>query len=104
MCWGLTVLSQGLFTVRFQISDVPQEVKDNRGTYGARSLGYDINSCSRPEILLDDHQIFVWGNSKEHDNDELIINKYDFITLVRVLSDNAKVKIIGMNKFCIGGC
>lgn len=104
MCWGLTVLSQGSFTVRFQISDVPQEVKDNRGSYYVHSLGYEINSCSRPEIILDDHQIFVWGEIKERDNDEIVLSKQGFLTVVRVLSDNAKVKIIGMNKFCIGGC
>ena len=104
MCWELKILSQGSFTVRFQISDVPQEVKDNRGDYYAHSLGYKINSCSRPEIVLDDHQIFVWGKRREHDSDELILNKYDFITVVRVLSDNAKIKIKGIDKFCIGGC
>ena len=104
MCWELTVLSQGSFTVRFQFSDVPQEVKDNRGSHYIHSLGYEICSCSRPEILLDDHQIFVWGERREHDNDELVITKQAFITLVRVLSNNAKVKIRNINKFCIGDC
>lgn len=104
MCWELRVLSHGAYTVRFQISDVPQEVKDNRGSYYVHSLGYEINSCSRPEIILDDRQIFVWGERREHDNDEIVLSKQAFLTVVRVLSGNAKVKIIGINKFCIGGC
>lgn len=104
MCWELRILSQGSLTVRFQFSDVPQGVKDNRGNYYAHSLGYEINSCSRPEILLDDGQIFVWGERKECDNDEIIISKRAFIIVVRVLSYIAKVNIKGADKFCIGGC
>jgi len=103
MCWKLTVLSSGVYTVRFQFSDIPQEFKDNRGDYYARSLGYEINSCSRPEINLNDHQIFVWGSRMEYDNDELVISKEAFIAVVRVLSNNAKVKLKGVNKICIGG-
>lgn len=104
MCWKLTVLSYGMYIVRFQFSDVPQEVKDNRGGYYVHSLGYEIISCSSPEIVLDDHKIFVWGERREHDNDEIVINKYDFITVVRVLSGNTEVKIKGIDKFYIGGC
>lgn len=104
MCWELTVTYQGGFRVSFQFSDIPTKIKNNRGDYYARSLGYDINSCSRPEILLDDHQIFVWGERREHDNDILDLPRKSFITLVHILSGNSEVKIKGIDKFCIGDC
>lgn len=104
MCWELTVLSSNMYNVRFQFSDVPQDVKDKRGDYYALSLGYHIQSCVRPEIVLESHQIFVWGENKNYDNDELIVTIESFRTLVHVLSINSKVIIKGVNKICIGGC
>lgn len=105
MCWELTVTSQNRFSdIFFQFSDIPTEIKENRGDYYGRSLGYEINSCSRPEVLLADRQIFVWGDRREHDNDILNLPRHSFITLVNILSGNTKVKIKGVDRFCIGGC
>ena len=104
MCWELTVVGQNACKVLFQFTDIPREIKRNRGHYYGHSLGYEINSCSRPEIVLVDRQIFVWGETKSRDYDVLDLSKESFINIVRVLSGFAKVKIKGVDKFCIGGC
>lgn len=104
MCWELTVTRLNTYKIFFQFTDIPTEIKNNRGDYYGRSFGYEINSCSRPEIILEDRQIFVWGERKEHDNDVLDLPRKSFITLVNILSGIAKVNIKGIDKFCIGDC